>query len=270
MPFGLMNAPAVFMDLMNRVCRPYLDEFVIVFIDDILIYLRKKEEHGTHLGDGIHVDPSKIEAIKNREAPIIPSEMGQVIAYASRQLKIHEKNYITHDLELGAVVFALKIWRHYLDYNCEIRYHPCKANVVAGALSRKEMVKPRRVHAMNMTIQSSIKDRILAAQNERLSMHQQKCSHKSKYSVHPGADKMYYDLRDMYWWPRMKKDISLYAKVGKGQLIGPEIVQETTEKISQIKNRLKASCVVCFEKKGKLAPRASGNPRKGVQEAKAE
>ncbi|GJT27235.1 putative reverse transcriptase domain-containing protein [Tanacetum coccineum] len=103
-------------------------------------------------------------------------QRGKVIAYASRQLKIHEENYTTHDLELGAVVFALKIWRHYLygtksrcwielfsDYDCEIRYHPGKANVVADALSRKEKVKPKRVRAMNMTLQSSIKDRILSA-----------------------------------------------------------------------------------------------------------
>ncbi|GKF74426.1 putative reverse transcriptase domain-containing protein, partial [Tanacetum coccineum] len=113
-------------------------------------------------------------------------------------LKIHEKNYTTHDLELGAVVFALKIWRHYLygtksviytnqkslqhifsqkelnmrqrrwielfsDYDYEIRYHPGKVNVVDDALSRKERVKPKKVRAMNMTLQSSIKDRILAA-----------------------------------------------------------------------------------------------------------
>ncbi|GKB70583.1 putative reverse transcriptase domain-containing protein, partial [Tanacetum coccineum] len=128
-------------------------------------------------------------------------QINKVIAYASRQLKIHEKNYTTHDLELGAVVFALKIWRHYLygtksvmytdhkslqrifsqkelnmrqrrwielfsDYDCEICYHPGKANVVADALSRKERVKPKRVRAMNMTLQSSIKDRILAAQKD--------------------------------------------------------------------------------------------------------
>ncbi|GJV88604.1 putative reverse transcriptase domain-containing protein, partial [Tanacetum coccineum] len=103
-------------------------------------------------------------------------QRGKVIPYASRQLKIHEKNYTTYDLELGAVVFALKIWRHYLyrtksielfsDYDCEIRYHPGKANVVADALSRKERVKPKRVQAMNMTLQSSIKDRLLATQKE--------------------------------------------------------------------------------------------------------
>ncbi|GKE78692.1 putative reverse transcriptase domain-containing protein, partial [Tanacetum coccineum] len=128
-------------------------------------------------------------------------QRGKVIAYASRQLKIHEKNYTTHDLELGAVVFALKIWRHYLyrkksviyidhkslqhifnqkelnmrqrswielfsDYDCKIRYHPGKANVVADALSRKERIKLRRIRAMNMTLQSSIKDKILTAHEE--------------------------------------------------------------------------------------------------------
>ncbi|GJW21678.1 putative reverse transcriptase domain-containing protein [Tanacetum coccineum] len=227
MPFGLTNAPAIFMDLMNRVCKPYLDKFVIVFIDDILIYSKSEEEHEVHLKtildllkkeklyakfskcefwlkevqflghvvnrDGIHVDPSKVESVKNWKTPESSTEIrsflglagyyrrfienfskiakpltlltqknkpyvwgdkqdeafrilkeklcnapvlalpdgpndyvvycdaskqgfgcvlmqrGKVIAYASRQLKKHEKNYTTHDLELGAVVFALKI-----------------------------------------------------------------------------------------------------------------------------------------------------------------
>nr|GFC03623.1 putative reverse transcriptase domain-containing protein [Tanacetum cinerariifolium] len=176
MPFGLTNTPAVFMDLMNRVCKPYLDRFVIVFIDDILIYSKNKKEHEGHLKlilkllkeeefEGIHVDLAKIEAIKDWESPKTPTEIRQflekvkvafqllkqklcsapilalpegsenfvvycdashkglgavlmqkekVIAYVSRQLKVHEKNYTTNDLELGAVVFALKMWRHYL------------------------------------------------------------------------------------------------------------------------------------------------------------
>ncbi|GJR81822.1 putative reverse transcriptase domain-containing protein [Tanacetum coccineum] len=114
-------------------------------------------------------------------------QRGKVIAYASRQLKIHDKKYTTHDLELGAVVFALKIWRHYLyrtksviytdhkilqhifnqkelnmrqrrwielfsDYDYKIHYHPGKANIVADALSRKERIKPKRIRSMNMTL----------------------------------------------------------------------------------------------------------------------
>ncbi|GKB87522.1 putative reverse transcriptase domain-containing protein [Tanacetum coccineum] len=179
--------------------------------------------------NGIHVDPSKIEAVKNWKdnlcnAPILSlpdgskdfvvycdasnqgfscvlMQRGKVIAYASRLLKIHEKNYTTHDLELGAMVFTLKTWRHYLygmksiiytdqkslhhifnqkelnmrqrrwielfsDYDCKIQYHPGKANVVVDALSRKERVKPRRLRAMSMTIQLSVKGKILVAQGE--------------------------------------------------------------------------------------------------------
>nr|GEV22105.1 retrotransposon protein, putative, Ty3-gypsy subclass [Tanacetum cinerariifolium] len=215
-------------------------------------------------------------------------QRGKVIAYASLQLKIHEKNYTTHDLELGAVVFALKIWRHYLygtksviytnhkslqhifdqkelnmrqrrwielfsDYDCEIRYHPWKAHVVADALSGKKRVKPRRVRAMSMTIQFSIKDKLLAAQydvskeenapSEMLCSLDQQMKKKengglyfmdkiwvplmgdlrtiimdetraTRNSIHPGANKMYYDLIDMYWWPGMKKDIATYKTLG--------------------------------------------------------
>ncbi|KAL0541655.1 hypothetical protein IC582_021709 [Cucumis melo] len=290
MSCGLTNAPAVFMDLMNRVFREFLDTFVIVFIDDILIYSKTEAEHEEHLRIvlqtlrdnklyakfskcefwlkqvsflghvvskvGVSVDPAKIEAATGWTRPSTVSEVrsflglagyyrrfvenfsriatpltqlirkgapfiwskacedsfqnlkqklvtipvltipdgsgsfviysdaskkglgcvlmqqGKVVAYASRQLKSHEQNYPTHDLELAAVVFALKIWRHYLygekiqiftdhkslkyfftqkelnmrqqrwlelvkDYDCEILYHPGKANVVADALSRK-------------------------------------------------------------------------------------------------------------------------------------
>ncbi|GJV23682.1 putative reverse transcriptase domain-containing protein [Tanacetum coccineum] len=138
-------------------------------------------------------------SIKGLGAVLMQRE--KVIAYASRQLKIHEKNYTTHDLELGAVVFALKIWRHYLygtkctvftnhkslqhilnqkelnmrqrrwlellsDYDCEIRYHPGKANVVADALSRKERIKPLRVRALVMTIGLDLPKQILNAQTK--------------------------------------------------------------------------------------------------------
>ncbi|GJT36883.1 putative reverse transcriptase domain-containing protein [Tanacetum coccineum] len=422
MPFGLTNAPAVFMDLMNRVCKPYLDKFVIVFIDDILIYSKNKQEHEEHLkiilellkkeelyakfskcefwipkvqflghvidNKGIHVDPAKIESVKDWASPKTPTEIRQflglagyyrrfiegfskiakpmtkltqkkvkfewgdkqeaafqllkqklcsapilalpegsedfivycdaskkglgavlmqrekVISYASRQLKIHEKNYTTHDLELGAVVFALKIWRHYLygtkctvftdhkslqhilnqkelnmrqrrwlellsDYDCDIRYHPGKANVVADALSRKEREPPLRTEARkpeniknedvggmlieNAKYPEAIRTEKLEPRTDgtlclngrswlpcygdlrTVIMHE---SHKSKYSIHPGSEKMYQDVKKLYWWPNMKADIATYvskcltcAKVKaehqrqSGLLVQPEIPQ---------------------------------------------
>ncbi|GKE74569.1 putative reverse transcriptase domain-containing protein, partial [Tanacetum coccineum] len=124
MPFGLTNALVVFMDLMNRVCKPYLDKFMIVFIDDIMIYSKNKQEHEEQR-------KLILELLKKEEfSPILALPEGRedfiaychasikglgvvlmqrdkVIAYASHQLKIHEKNYSTHDLELRAVVFAL-------------------------------------------------------------------------------------------------------------------------------------------------------------------
>ncbi|GJT07879.1 putative reverse transcriptase domain-containing protein [Tanacetum coccineum] len=326
----------------------------------------------------------------------------KVIAYASQQLKIHEKNYTTYDLELGVVMFAIKIWRNYLygtkcrvftdhkslqhildqkelnmrqrrslkllsGYDCEIRYHPRKANVVADALSRKERIKPLRVRALVMTIGLDLPKQILNAQTEAqkpeniknedvygmirkdipkeklepradgtlclngrswlpcyddlrtVIMHE---SHKSKYSIHPGSDKMYQDMKKLYWWPNMKVDIATYlpkssqgyvtiwvivdrltksaiftpmreidsmeklarmylkevvtrhgmpvsinsdrdpsikvapfealygrkcrspvcwAKVGQVQLTGPKMVQKTTEKVIQIKQRMQAA-----------------------------
>nr|GFA35395.1 retrotransposon protein, putative, Ty3-gypsy subclass [Tanacetum cinerariifolium] len=226
MLFGLTNTLAVFMDLMNRVCRPYLDKFVIVFIGDILIYSNTKEEHELHLElvielhkkDKLYVKFPKCEFwlrevqflghVINGNGCVL-MQRGKVIAYASRQLKIHEKNYTTHDLELGAVIFALKIWRHYCmvqrvssiqiirvfnqkepnmlqrhwielfnDYDCEIHYHHGKANAVADALSRKKRVP----------VKGDVRTLIMDE------------AHKLKYSVHPGANKMYYDLRDMGSW----------------------------------------------------------------------
>ncbi|KAL4023074.1 hypothetical protein IC575_016822 [Cucumis melo] len=342
MSFGLTNAPAVFMDLMNRVFREFLDTFVIVFIDDILIYSKTEAEHEEHLHivlqtlpdnklyakfskcefwlkqvsflghvvskAGVSVDPAKIEAVTGWTRPSTVSEVrsflglagyyrrfvenfsriatpltqltrkgapfvwskacedsfqnlkqklvtapvltvpdgsgsfviysdaskkglgcvlmqqGKVVAYASRQLKSHEQNYSTHDLELAAVVFALKIWRHYLygekiqifmdhkslkyffthkelnmrqrrwlelvkDYDCEILYHPGKANVVADALSRKvshsaalitrqaplhrdieraeiaESVGAVTMQLAQLTVQPTLRQRIIGAQS---------------------------------------------------------------------------------------------------------
>ncbi|GJW57995.1 putative reverse transcriptase domain-containing protein [Tanacetum coccineum] len=241
----------------------------------------------------VYVNPAKIEAIKNWAAPTTPTEVQQflailslpegsedfvvycdaslkgfgavlmqrekVIAYASRQLRKNEENYTTHDLELGAVVFALRLWRHYLygtkwiellsDYDCVIRYHPGKANVVADALSRKDK-EPIRVRALVVTVHNNLPEQIRNAQVEACKEENigaegfrgegepfevrsdgTKClkgrvwlplfgglrglimleSHKSKYSIHPGSDKMYHDLRKLYWWPNMKADIATYV-----------------------------------------------------------
>nr|GEZ26541.1 hypothetical protein [Tanacetum cinerariifolium] len=200
MSFGLTNAPAVFIDLMYQVCKHYLDRFVIVFIDDILIYSKSIKRHEGHfklvLSEGIHVDPARIESIKDRASPTTPAEIHQflersenfmvncdashkglgavlmqkekVIAYASRQLKVHEKHYTTYDLELGAVVFALKMWRHYMySTKCVVfTDHKRKTNVVADSLSQKERSKPLRVRALVMTIGLNLPEQILGAQSK--------------------------------------------------------------------------------------------------------
>ncbi|GJR63442.1 putative reverse transcriptase domain-containing protein [Tanacetum coccineum] len=241
MLFGLTNAAAVFMDLMNRVCRPYLDKFVIVFIHDILIYSKTQEEHFLgHVinGNGIRVDPSKIEAVKNWKALRKPTEVRSflgLVGYYRRFIDNFSK------IAKSLTILTQKCKTFNCDEERELAFQTLKdklcnapvlalpdgleesvANVVADALSRKERVKPKRVRAMNMTLQSSIKDRILAARRRlwtsprdykkgevrTLIMDE---AHKSKYSVHPGADKMYYDLRDRYWWPGMKKDIAEYV-----------------------------------------------------------
>ncbi|GKF22600.1 putative reverse transcriptase domain-containing protein [Tanacetum coccineum] len=94
------------------------------------------------------------------------------------------------------------------------KYHPIKANVVANALSRKERIKPLRVRALMMTVHNDLLKQIRKAQEETMKkklrdliMHE---SHKSKYSIHPGSDKMYQDLKPLYWWPNMKAKITTY------------------------------------------------------------
>nr|GEV31288.1 putative reverse transcriptase domain-containing protein [Tanacetum cinerariifolium] len=243
MPFEFINAPTVFMDLMNRVCRPYLDKFVIMFIDDILIYSKTKEEHDAHLRlilellmkEELYAKFSKCDfwlskTLKQKlcSAPILALPKGsenfvvycdashkglgtmlmqkeKVIAYASHQLKIYKKNYMIHDLELGAVVFALKMWRHYL-------YSTKKANVVADALSQKSRPKPLRVRALIMTISLNLSVQILNAQVEA----RKKENYETEYlygmikNLEPRADETLC-LKNRSWIPCF--EIAMY--VGK-------------------------------------------------------
>ncbi|KAL0552101.1 hypothetical protein IC582_011198 [Cucumis melo] len=408
MSFGLTNAPAVFMDLMNRVFREFLNTFVIVFIEDILIYSKTEAEHEEHLRivlqtlrdnklyakfskcefwlkqmsflghvvskAGVSVDPAKIEAVTGWTRPSTVSEVrsflglagyyrrfmenfsriatpitqltrkgasfvwskacedsfqnlkqklvtapvltvpdgsgsfviysdaskkglgcvlmqqGKVVAYASRQLKSHEQNYPTHDLELAAVVFALKIWRHYLygemiqiftdhkslkyfftqkelnmrqrrwlelvkDYDCEILYHSGKANVAPlhRDLERAKiavLVGAVTIQLAQLTVQSTLRQRIIDAQSNDpylvekrglaeagqavefsissdggLLFERRLCvpsdsavktellseAHSSPFSMHPGSTKMYQDLKRVYWWRNMRREIGEFV-----------------------------------------------------------
>ncbi|GKD16590.1 putative reverse transcriptase domain-containing protein [Tanacetum coccineum] len=275
---------------------------MIVFIDDILIYSKRRKEHEGHLKlilrilkeeelyakfskckfwlskvqflghlidrEGIHVDPTKIESIKDWASPKTPTEIlhflekteaafqllkqklciapilalpvgsenfvvycnashkvlgtvlmqrEKVIAYASRQLKVHQKNYTTHDLELGVVVFALKMWRHYLYGMKYVLFTDHKS--LQHILDQKEAehettTMVRVVERLQVWIPCFGDLRALI-------MHE---SHNSKYSIHHGSDKMYQDLKKLYWWPNMKAEIATYvskcltcAKTATGQ-----------------------------------------------------
>ncbi|GJU90504.1 putative reverse transcriptase domain-containing protein [Tanacetum coccineum] len=307
---------------------------------------------------------------------VVLMQREKVIAYASRQLKIHKKSYTTHDLEVGSVVFALKIWRHYLygtrctmftdhkslqhildqkelnirqrrwlellsDYDCDIRYHLGKANVVADTLSQAQIEAQKPDNLVNEDVgginrRDIPKERLEPRADGTLCLHGRSwlpCygdfrsvimyeSHKSKYSIHPSfGEKMYQDMKKLYWWPNMKAYIATkvfgysismrsayhqktdgqsertiqtledmlracvidfgkgwvkhlplaefsynnsyhasikaapyealygrkcrspvcWAEVGEAQLTGPELIQETMEKIVLIKQRMQAA-----------------------------
>ncbi|GKE42915.1 putative reverse transcriptase domain-containing protein [Tanacetum coccineum] len=204
MPFGLTNAPVVFMDLINRVCKPYLDKFIILFIDDILVYSKKKEDHENHLRlmldllrkeklyakfskcefwlqevhflrhvvnhDGIHVDPSKIKAVKSWKAPTTPSEVRSFLRLARYYRRFIEnfskiakpltsltqKNQkyewdnkcLQHIFNQNELNMRQRRWLElFSDYECEIKYHPGIANVVADALTQGKAFKDENVIA---------------------------------------------------------------------------------------------------------------------------
>nr|GEX61285.1 putative reverse transcriptase domain-containing protein [Tanacetum cinerariifolium] len=283
MPFGLTNTPTVFMDSMNRVCKPYLGRFMIVFIDDILIYSKSRKEHEGHLKlilrlfkkEELYAKFSKYEfwlpkciilalpegsenfvvycdaSHKGLGAVLIQKE--KVIAYASRQLKcvvFTDHKSLQHILDQKELNMRQRWWLELLnDYDCEIRYHPGKANVVADALSRKERTKKEEnfineyLHSMINKLEPRV-DETLCLNNQSwipcfgdlraLIMHE---SHKSKYSIHPRSDKMYQDLKKLYWWPNVKAEIATNvskcltcAKVKKSlnKVLGTRLDMSTT------------------------------------------
>ncbi|GJX40174.1 putative reverse transcriptase domain-containing protein [Tanacetum coccineum] len=245
MPFGLTNALAIFMDLMIRVCKPYLDKFMIVFIDDILIYLKSKQEHEEYLK--LLLELLKKEELYAKFSKCLASYYQRFIQGFSKiaksmtkltQKKVKfdwgDKQEATFQLlkkKLCSIpILALPegaenfigveqeatLWLElFSDYDCEIRYHPGKANVVADALSRKERIKPLQIEAMKLEnfkaedVGGMIKkdlpkeklepraDGTLCLNNRSwlpcygdlrtLNMHE---SYKSKYSVYLGSDKM--------------------------------------------------------------------------------
>ncbi|GJW79645.1 putative reverse transcriptase domain-containing protein [Tanacetum coccineum] len=233
MPFGLTNAPAVFMDLMNRVCKPYLDRFVIVFIDDILIYSKSRKEHEGHLrlilkllkeeklyakflkcefwlskvqfigyvidSEGIHVDPAKIESIKDWASPKTPTEIRQFLGLA----------------EKAEAVFQL------------LKQKLCSEPILALPKGSEnfmgmERIKPLRVRALVMTISLDLPKQILSAQSEARKEENfiNEDLHDMINKLEPRADgtlclnnqnKMYQDLKKLYWWPKMEAEIATYV-----------------------------------------------------------
>ncbi|GJX77934.1 putative reverse transcriptase domain-containing protein [Tanacetum coccineum] len=180
-----------------------------------VLFVNKKDEvHFLwHVVDdnGIHVDPSKTKEMKNLKVPKSPLEIwsflglagfrcvlmqrGKVIAYASRQLKIHEKNYTTHDLELGAVVFALETHSEV----SKVENPP--AEMLRGLDQQKEKKEDGGLYFLDRIWVPLMGNVMTLVMDE---------AHSTKYSIHPRANKMYYRLRDMYWWSGMKKNISTY------------------------------------------------------------
>ncbi|GKA51271.1 putative reverse transcriptase domain-containing protein [Tanacetum coccineum] len=292
MPFGLTNALVVFMDLMNRICRSYLDKFVIVFIDGILIYSKSKEEHEVHLklklellekeklfekfskyefwlqevhfldhvanSEGIHVDPSKIESVKNWKPRKTPTEIQSFLGWAG-----YYRRFIINFLKIAKPLTLLTHKNKKFEWGDEqeisfqtLKDMLCDAPILALPEGANDFVVYCDTSnqgfgcVLMQRNKSSIKARILEAQSEaskgvntsakmlkgldkqferkedgRLYLAERiwvpvygnmrtlimNEAYVTRYSIHPGADKMYYDLRDLYWWPRMKKDIALYV-----------------------------------------------------------
>nr|GEX21262.1 hypothetical protein [Tanacetum cinerariifolium] len=186
MPFGLTNAPVVFMDLMNRVCKPYLDKFVIVFIDDVLVYSKDEEEHGRHLK--IILEMLKKERLY---AKFSKCEFWLELDYAD-DADIGEKNKKYESGKEEEEAFQT------------LKQKLCSASILALPEGTKEFVVYCDTSLKGYGAVLMQREKVTA----NLVMHE---SHKSKYSIHPGSDKMYQDLKLLYWWSNMKVDIATYV-----------------------------------------------------------
>ncbi|GJT68192.1 putative reverse transcriptase domain-containing protein [Tanacetum coccineum] len=270
MPFGLTNTPAVFMDLMNRVCKPYLDKFVIVFIDAILIYSKDKKEHEEHLkailellkkeklyakflkcefripkvqflghvidSRGIHVDPAKIESIKDWAPPKTPTEIRQFLGLAcyyrrfiegfskiaKSTMKLTQKGIkfdwgekeenafqCCIDAERKVLTIGLDLPKRILEAHIEALKPENLKNEDVGGMIRKDIPKEKLEPRADGTLCLHGRSWLPCYGDLRsVIMHE---SHKSKYSIHPGSEKMYQDIKKLYWWPNMKYDIATYV-----------------------------------------------------------
>ncbi|GKA17613.1 putative reverse transcriptase domain-containing protein [Tanacetum coccineum] len=305
MPFGLTNAPAIFIDLMNHVFHEYLDKFIIVFIDDILVYSKTKEEHKDHLrivlgtlrkkklyakflkcefwlgqvaflghivsADGITMDLAKVEPITKWPRPTTVIEVKSFLGLAgyyrrfvdgfSRlalpltklmrkgekfvcdeergRLKSYEENYPTHDLELAAVVFALKIWRHYLygetsDIFTDHKSLSRKSGFLVNLKIKPEILKDLELIEVELCIcgydgdwailkiEPNLILQIKEAQKEDSELWL--CvpddptlreavlleAHSAHFSIHPGSTKMYEDLKQKFYGLLQLLDIPVW------------------------------------------------------------
>nr|GFA69094.1 hypothetical protein [Tanacetum cinerariifolium] len=228
MSFGLTNAPTVFMDLINRVRKPYLDKFMNIFIDDILIYSKSKEDNAEHLklilellknkelyakfskckfwlsklkflghvidSEGIHVDPTKIESIKDWASPKILTEIRPFLGpagYYRRFIKGSE-NFVVYSDASRKGLGAILMQREKVEARKEENY---RTEDLCGMIKKLEQ---RTDGTLHLNGRSWIPCR---GNLRELIMHE---SHESNNLIHPGSDKMYQDLKKLYWWPNIK------------------------------------------------------------------
>nr|GEW34436.1 putative reverse transcriptase domain-containing protein [Tanacetum cinerariifolium] len=274
MPFGLTNALIVFMDLMNWVCNSYLDKFVIVFIDDILIYSKGEEEHVEHLklilellkkdelyakfsncefwlskvqflghvidSEGIYMDPAKIESIKAWESPKTLTEIRQFLGLAG-----YYRRFIEGFSKIAKPMTKLILKSVKFDWTE-------KAKVEAR---KEENYETEYLGGMIKNLEPRV-DETLCLRNRSwipcfgdlstLIIHE---SRKSKYLIHLGSDKMYQDLKKLYWWPNMKAEIATYVstQLDISTAYHPQMDGESERTIQTLKDMLRA-CVIDFGK----------------------